>query len=65
MLILSGKSAENDLKEGADSTEFQMVNLLNFSGISDGKSTEIQYIFSIFSVTFQTFFIIYSVCCTY
>ncbi len=42
MLILSGKSAENDLKEGADSTEFQMVNLLNFSGISDSKSTEFQ-----------------------
>jgi len=49
MLILSGKSAENDLKEGADSTEFQMVNLLNFSRFS----VDFLCIFSNFSELFK------------
>ena len=53
MLVLSGKSAENHayllvisddkhLKEGADSLEFQMVNLLNFQWNFHGISIEFQ-----------------------
>jgi len=64
MLVLSGKSAENHayllvisddkhLKEGADSLEFQMVNLLNFQWNFHGISVEFQWNFHRISVAFQ------------
>jgi len=64
MLVLSGKSAENHayllvisddkhLKEGADSLEFQMVNLLNFQWNFHGISVEFQWNFSGISTEFQ------------
>ena len=63
MLVLSGKSAENHayllvisddkhLKEGADSLEFQMVNLLNFQWNFHGISVEFQWNFRGISVEF-------------
>ena len=64
MLVLSGKSAENHayllvisddkhLKEGADSLEFQMVNLLNFQWNFCRISVEFLWNFSGISVEFQ------------
>src|SRR5260221_1817544 len=64
MLVLSGKSAENHayllvisdnkhLKEGADSLEFQMVNLLNFQWNFHGISVEFPQNFSSISAPFK------------
>ena len=67
MLVLSGKSAENHayllvisddkhLKEGADSLEFQMVNLLNFQWNFHGISVAFQHLLSYNSDLFQHLF---------
>src|SRR6267378_4031039 len=64
MLVLSGKSAENHayllvisddkhLKEGADSLEFQMVNLLNFQWNFCRISVEFPRNFSSISALFK------------